>query len=415
MRGSQRLIILFQVSVTFKDVAAHFSEEEWEGLEEWQKEFYRKVMLEVHEALISLGYGILNSDIIFRVKQRDKLYSKDWQDVDGGRSARTSSRRLMAVQPEIVLRIQAEEAKDLGDHWVTDGTGASAAETGVPVFNPDLSLWIVKEEETGLSDGPAGGGKAEIPGKEQGSQKKTEEEGDQLLEKSVQNLNPQESFLEKEKDCVLECSGLERPDSQWIPGIPLAYREDQNVGSGGEFDLLRGILEQPRSIAGGRDSGQNWSDDASRGHLLLLQQKPHQGDKPYMCTECGKGFSRSTQLKDHWRTHTGERPYKCTECGKGFSRSTQLKDHRRTHTGERPYKCRECGKSFSHSSNLNHHRRTHTGERPHPCPQCHKRFSQNSDLIRHQRTHTGPYKCPICNRSFTQKSFLALHEKTHMD
>ncbi|XP_030053489.1 zinc finger protein 33B [Microcaecilia unicolor] len=402
-----------QVSVTFKDVAAHFSEEEWEVLEEWQKELYKKVMLEVHEALISLGYGILNSDIIFRVKQRDKLYYRDWRDVDGGRSAKTSSRRHTAVQPDIVLRIQAEEAKDLGDRWAADGAGVSVAETGVPVFNPDLSLWIVKEEEAGLSDSTAREGKAEILGKEQSSQKKTEEEGDQLQEKRVQNLNPQESLLEK--DCISKFCGLEGPDSHWMPGIASAYREDQTVSSRGEFAILGGILEQPRSVMGGRDCEQNWSEETTSGQLLLLQHQPHKGDKPYTCTECGKGFSRSTQLKDHWRTHTGERPYKCTECGKGFSRSTQLKDHRRTHTGERPYKCRECGKSFSHSSNLNHHRRTHTGERPHPCPECHKRFSQNSDLVRHQRTHTGPFKCPVCEKSFTQKSFLTLHERTHTD
>ncbi|XP_029440513.1 zinc finger protein 135-like [Rhinatrema bivittatum] len=404
-----------QVSVTFKDVAAHFSAEEWEVLEEWQKELYRKVMVEIHGALLALGYGIVNSDVIFRVKQKDKLYYRDRRDAEGEQDAKVPSTCHAAVQPDLVLRIKPEEPKSLEDRWASDEAGDDVVDTSVPVFNPDLALWIVKEEADGVSDGAAGEGKAETPSSEQGRQIGNEEEEGELQEKSAGSLKPQDSLSEKGKDCASESSGLGELDSQWMRGIPAGYSVDQSIGSGGDLNALRGLVEQPRSKPEGRRRTQNLSEGGSRGNLRPLPQKPRGGEKPYACTECGKGFSRSTQLKDHWRTHTGERPYKCTECGKGFSRSTQLKDHRRTHTGERPYKCRECGKSFSHSSNLNHHRRTHTGERPHPCPECHKRFSQNSDLVRHQRTHTGPYKRSACERSFTHKSFLAVHERTHTD
>uniref|UniRef100_A0A8C5MI91 KRAB domain-containing protein n=1 Tax=Leptobrachium leishanense TaxID=445787 RepID=A0A8C5MI91_9ANUR len=44
-----------QSSVTFHDVAACFSVEEWGSLEEWQKELYRNVMREIHTALRALG------------------------------------------------------------------------------------------------------------------------------------------------------------------------------------------------------------------------------------------------------------------------------------------------------------------------------------------------------------------------
>ncbi|NXF93750.1 ZNF16 protein, partial [Eubucco bourcierii] len=54
------------------------------------------------------------------------------------------------------------------------------------------------------------------------------------------------------------------------------------------------------------------------------------------CSDCGKRFTNSTALIQHWHIHTGEKPYSCDACGKSFTYSSTLRIHRRLHTGEKP-------------------------------------------------------------------------------
>ncbi|KAH8797386.1 hypothetical protein DL96DRAFT_995566 [Flagelloscypha sp. PMI_526] len=49
----------------------------------------------------------------------------------------------------------------------------------------------------------------------------------------------------------------------------------------------------------------------------------------YLCTKCGKTFSRAHDRKRHWETHHHPNPvvHKCGECGREFGRSDSLKRH----------------------------------------------------------------------------------------
>ncbi|XP_026544033.1 zinc finger protein 737-like [Notechis scutatus] len=97
-------------------------------------------------------------------------------------------------------------------------------------------------------------------------------------------------------------------------------------------------------------------------HALSLHQSAHAGEKSFKCLECGKSFSKSSNLNAHKRIHTGEKPYKCLDCGKSFRKNGNLTSHIRIHTGVKPYKCMGCGKSFRWNSNLTSHKKIHIAE-----------------------------------------------------
>lgn len=59
------------------------------------------------------------------------------------------------------------------------------------------------------------------------------------------------------------------------------------------------------------------------------------------------GFTQSCTLKDHLRTHNGETPFLCSECGKVFNNGSNLRQHLMRHTGIKPYFCTECPSRFS--------------------------------------------------------------------
>ncbi|CAI9602962.1 unnamed protein product, partial [Staurois parvus] len=60
--------------ITFHDVAASFSEEQWIRLDNSQKEVYRSVMKDIHGTLMAQGYRILNPSTVFSIKGRNESF-----------------------------------------------------------------------------------------------------------------------------------------------------------------------------------------------------------------------------------------------------------------------------------------------------------------------------------------------------
>ncbi|XP_077148030.1 uncharacterized protein LOC143808823 isoform X5 [Ranitomeya variabilis] len=155
---------LYPVSVTFHDVAACFSAEEWGVLEDWQRALYKNVMLEIHSALEAMGFEILNRDVLFCIKKVKDLYidicetgraigsagaaaTRDPGQIMGLKQERDSpldscqkkglkSTAHQACSPDLLLRIKQDE-------WAQQSLPYSIAK---PVVTSILSLQKDKEE-----------------------------------------------------------------------------------------------------------------------------------------------------------------------------------------------------------------------------------------------------------------------------
>ncbi|XP_069511441.1 zinc finger protein 569-like isoform X2 [Ambystoma mexicanum] len=411
--------------VAFTDASACFSDEEWALLHEWQKDLYRNVMKEIHQALMSLGPLIAttvsslrekekeemclvekqylkrrhrlnrspcdtmgNLDVTFRINKKEPPYQKSAQPAEGRLRTPHPSTGFPQMYPHISLK-EEEPVSIFIDHL-----GAEIEESCIdPNSGYELVSLQIKDEdgtyctENKDRDGVAVAGTSHPMGDETMIGKHKGRRSVKPTGKATQCRTPLGSAKVKTAQIyekVTQSSSQLSEMAQEI-GEEMALWES-SFSNSNHYSFHHEPPEEQRS--------QMYDDGANLCNQNLFASLPNLQPSVflYSCTECGKDFGKKEDLIRHKRIHMGVRPYQCTECDKSFRRKDTLFVHKRTHTGERPYHCAMCEKSFNQVGALNRHKRTHLGYRPYQCHQCEKSFSQNGTLIAHQKTHNDPKK-----------------------
>ncbi|KAJ1108758.1 hypothetical protein NDU88_006128 [Pleurodeles waltl] len=136
-----------KVPTTFCDVAACFSEEEWKLLHHWQKELYKNVMKQIHQAFSSLGPLIATSVFSLSPKEKGDVCTKDLQDLE--------IHEVFAAEPE-VLFTPKQNLKEADDTVEMENFGEPA--TDYCLSNAGTMLRMEEEFDPGSTDQYGAGG-----------------------------------------------------------------------------------------------------------------------------------------------------------------------------------------------------------------------------------------------------------------
>ncbi|XP_030050200.1 zinc finger protein 664-like [Microcaecilia unicolor] len=455
-----------QMQVTFEDIAVNFSQEEWEYLNEGQKELYREVMKENYQTLISLGTGspTVTPEIISYIERGKEPYIRDEPGSEERETGKSICSNHLTTQERKRKKNQGEDPIEMkqiqtqskyifenisqGNNWrnarnhqeesneqrdPTEDSSSGVAECE----KSDKELTNIHGHQRQLTERPF-----EKNNHDEVNYKLHQEEGKgKKDQKEFIHITSSISFIcSKCNKSFLLYSELEMHKTSHTNKKPLTCTECNK-----SFNYSSQLKRHQRIHSGEKLYFCTECDKSfTRLSNLKVHQMIHTGDKPLTCTECNKSFNYSSQLKRHQRIHSGEKPHFCTECDKSFTWLSNLKVHQMIHTGDKPFACAECNKSFNYLSQLKRHQRIHSGEKLHFCTECDKSFTWLSNLKVHQMIHTGdkpfacaeckksficssqlnrhqrihavekPYSCTECNKSFTQLSNLKSHQKTHM-
>ncbi|XP_069506466.1 zinc finger protein 25-like [Ambystoma mexicanum] len=455
-----------QVPVTFHDVAACFSEGEWKLLHECQKELYKNVMKEIHMALISLGYQIVNPDTLLRVGTKEETTT--WDEAPRLGISDPLASWYPAINPDLLVRIKPDgQVTGTSRRDALESEAGNCPNTEDVVIKSVVSFIIKEEGETSSLDSkfsqsgrnitfPGG---LKIPEPENPFMKEQDSEVS-LLDCS---LEADESSTGSSSEHVIRKSAIspifkKEESSENIFTDYYPYMGSGCIDSGTDCGVARSkchgrslnYFQKPqicKAFSGTAISKVTQSFE--NGEISKIKMRPEGSEQPReeQAVQCESRVHPSSiyaeacngvkteSYREYDSRSRNERLPLCEpdlqQCWRSFTVSEHEKNRAgnvgpiaaKKHIIERLDNCAEFNKGMdSLASNKTigkqdqeQKRKTNTLVKSFICAECEKLFRHKDSLIKHERIHTGerPYRCTDCERGFSRKESLIIHIRTH--